>query len=315
LHVILAKMQGKKLTAKQVTSEIRWDDVELFLALFRLGSLQAGGHQLGIDASTASRRLAAMEKSLQVMLFSRSREGLLPTSYGEQLLPFAEAMELAANRFARGTEQFERLPQGNVRISCPPGLADAFVLPVLPALRKQYPAIQIEIDAQVGVADLARREADIALRAVRPRGDELIMKRVVATRSVVAGSVAYVRSLGRVKRWSDTCFVGLSGGLAHLPHAQWITKHAASAQVPLIANTFPTQIAAACRGLGLVVLPKPYLDSYKLAAVEVSANLAGSFDTLPVDELWMVVHTAMRQLPRVAAVWTFLDEMFASYQE
>lgn len=306
-------MQGKTRPAMAV-ARIRWDDVELFLALMRGGSLQVAGRALAIDASTASRRLVALEHAVGVALFARSRDGLAPTVHALELRPYAEAMELAASSFAHGAEALERLAEGAVRVTCPPGLADAFVLPALPGLKKRYPGITVEIDAQIGVVDLARRHADLALRTIRPTGADLVAKKVFATQSVIAGQRQYVRKLGRLRRWSDAAFVQLGASLAHIPHARWLSQYAPDAQIAMVANTFPTQIAAACRGLGLAVMPKPYLAVYDLVEVEVTAALADAVTYLPIDELWMVAHQAVRPLPRVAAVWQFLDQMFASYE-
>jgi DNA-binding transcriptional LysR family regulator len=315
-------MQGKARSAKKPakptgtsTAEyFRWDDVQLFLALLRGGSLQIGGRALKIDASTASRRLANLEKVLGVALFSRSRDGLTATDYAEQLRPYAESMEVAAVSFANGAESFERLAQGVVRVSCPPGLADAFVLPALPALQQRFPAITVEIDAQIAVADLARREADIALRTIRPTGSVLLAKKVFATRSVIAGSADYVRKLGIIKKWSDATFIQLSANLAHIPHARWLRDFVPTATIAMVANNFPTQIAAAGRSLGLAVLPRPYLDVYDLVEIRVAAPLTLALESLPVDELWLVADPSVRHLPRVAAVWQFLEAMFTSYE-
>ena len=306
-------MQGKP-KPRPTAERIRWDDVELFLALLRGGSLQEAARGLAINASTASRRLVALEQAVGVALFARSRDGLAATVYANQLRPYAEAMEVAASSFAHGAEAFERLAQGAVRITCPPGLADAFVLPALPGLKRRFPGITVEIDAQVGVVDLARRDADLALRTIRPVGADLIAKKVFATKSVIAGQRHYVRKLGRLRRWSDAAFVQLGAELAHIPHARWLAQHAPSAQIAMVANSFPTQIAAACRGLGLAVMPQPYLAVYDLVEVAVTAALADAVTQLPTDELWMVAHQAVRPLPRVAAVWQFLDQMFARYE-
>ncbi len=309
----LANMQGR-LPPRPAAGRIRWDDVELFLALLRGGSLQEAGRVLAIDASTASRRLVALEQVVGVALFARSRDGLAPTEYANQLRPYAEAMEVAASSFVHGAEAFERLAEGAVRVTCPPGLADAFVLPALAGLKRRYPGITVEIDGHIGVVDLARRDADLALRTIRPTGADLVAKKVFAATSVVAGQRQYVRKLGRLRRWSDAAFVQLGAELAHIPHARWLAQHATGAQVAMVANTFPTQIAAACRGLGLAVMPQPYLAVYDLIEVEVTAALAEAVTQLPLDELWMVAHQAVRPLPRVAAVWQFLDQLFARYE-
>lgn len=292
---------------------LRWDDVRLFLALSRGRSLARAATTLGVDTSTASRRLAALETQLELHLFDRSREGLRPTVYAERLLADAEAMEASATSFVSGAEAFERKVEGKVRLSVPPGLADAFVVPVLPALHARHPGVVLELDARVGVVDLSRREADLALRTLRPEGAELVQKRVVVTRSVLAGSPALVKKLGRLRTLDGAKLLQWGDDLAHLPQARWIREHARRAEIVLVASSLPTQVLAAEKGLGLVLLPKPYLDVYQLVEAPVSRAIAATLATLPPDELWLVTHRALRRVPRVDAVWRFLDEHFARF--
>lgn len=291
---------------------VRWDDLELFLALARARSLSGAGKRLDVDPSTASRRLAALERELGLRLFDRTPEGLAPTAYAERLFPEAEAMEASAQRFVTGAEGFERAIEGRVRLSVPPGLADAFVVPALPALLEAHPGIVVEIDARVAVVDLVRREADLALRGLRPEGAELVQKRIFATRSVLAGAPAYVRELGRVRSFRGVRFVAWGDELAHLPQARWLRAQGEGPRVVLVTSSMQTQLAAVQRGLGLTVLPRPFLEPYGLEEVELTRSLAASLADLPDDELWLVTHRALRSVPRVDAVWRFLDERFTS---
>lgn len=292
---------------------LRWDDVRLFLALHRGGSLARAATALGVDTSTASRRLAALEAHLDLRLFDRSREGLHPTAYAERLLAEAEAMEASAASFVAGAEAMERKVEGRVRLSVPPGLADAFVLPVLPALLGRHPALVVEIDARISVVDLGRREADLALRSLRPEGADLVQKRVVVTRSVLAGAPGLVRSLGRLRHLDDVPLVVWGDDLAHLPQSRWLRTHGPRARPTLVTSSLPTHVRAAEHGLGLVLLPRPYLDVHTLVEASLSRALAASLRALPEDELWLVAHRALRRVPRVDAVWQFLDQHFARF--
>ncbi|HEU4536894.1 MAG TPA: LysR family transcriptional regulator, partial [Polyangiaceae bacterium] len=147
----------------------RWDDVRVFLAAYQLGSLGAAGARLGLDVSTVSRRLTAFEAAIGAPLFDRSRRGLAPTRAAELALPAAEAMAAALARLARDASAPDAAAEGVVRLSVAPGFADAFLAPLVPALRARHPKITLELDASVRPLDLARREADLALRSVRPR--------------------------------------------------------------------------------------------------------------------------------------------------
>jgi DNA-binding transcriptional LysR family regulator len=309
-------MQGR-MRAKSAPIDpqtLRWDDLKLFLALRKHGSLAAGGAAMGIDSSTASRRLATLEKTLSVQLFMRSRDGLTATAYAEQLTPFAEAMAGAAANFLHGADTLERDVQGVVRLSCPPGLIDAFIVPRLPELRAKYPGIVMELDARIAVADISRREADIALRVLRPVGNDLIAQQIFATSAVVAGSPSYVKALGRLQTWKAAEFIAWGQELAHIPHAQWISKYIPRSQVALVTSSFSTQIAAAKLGLGLVVVPMPYLAAHDLVQARVGKALLPATEALPEDQLWLVTHTALRQVPRVAAVWQCVQSWFSEYR-
>ncbi|GAB4208321.1 MAG: LysR family transcriptional regulator [Sandaracinaceae bacterium] len=306
----LARVQAKP-PASELDRRLRWDDVQLFLALFREGTLARAGARTGLDASTLSRRLAALETLLGVRLFDRTREGLAATAYAERLLPEAEAMESCAQRFASGAESFERRVEGKVRISVPPGLADHFVVPMLPRLRALHPALCVELDLRIGVVDLGRREADLALRSVRRDGADLVQKRIVHTRSTVACAAAYAKSLGRLRSWSGVRFVAWGDDLAQLPQARWLREQAVGAEIALVVSSFTTQLAAAEAGVGCVVVPRPYLQVAKLVEPAMTKPLAATLDVLPDDDLWLVAHRALRHVPRVDAVWRFFEAAFA----
>ena len=141
----------------QTLTDLRWDDLRVFLALYRHGSLKKGAQALGVNISTASRRLDALEASTGVHLFDRTPEGARATAAAEQLLPFAESMEQAAHGFARGVEAFEAEPEGEVRITAPPGLVDHFVATALPRLCDAYPRLRIKLESAIGYSDLTRR--------------------------------------------------------------------------------------------------------------------------------------------------------------
>src|SRR5262245_52380943 len=147
------------IASAQAKFEARWDDVRLFLALHRERTLAGAAVVVGLDPSTLSRRLTALEEALGTRLFDRTREGFAPTEGAEVLLAAAEEMASAHARFSRDASGFERVAEGTVRLSVPPGLAEVFVAPALVRLRAEHPRIQVEVDASVRFVDLTRREA------------------------------------------------------------------------------------------------------------------------------------------------------------
>jgi len=289
----------------------RWDDVRVFLALFRERNLARAGKRLGFDISTASRRLTALEEQLGTRLFDRTREGLRATAAAERLLVPAEKMEAAALTFGRDASGFERAVEGRVRLSAPPGIAEVFLAEAVPALLERHPSIVLEIDSRIAVVNLSRREADLAIRTVRPRGQDLVQKKLLTTRATLLGAPDYVRSLGTLRSFRDARYLLFSAELlAALPHGEWLRKHMPEPPVALVSDSYVVQLRAAESGAGLVFAPSVYAATYHLVQPKLTPSLRGDLLELPEDDVWLVGHLATRDVPRIAAVWSFVEELF-----
>ncbi|HET9987311.1 MAG TPA: LysR family transcriptional regulator [Kofleriaceae bacterium] len=287
--------------------DVRWDDVRIFLAVHRQHTLAAAAARLGLDTSTVSRRLAALEADLGERLFERTREGLQPARAAERVLAAAEAMEAAHARLARDASDVERLAEGVVRISTAPGLSSTFIAPALPKLRKKYPRIAIELDAHIAPRDLTRYEADLALRSVRSQGAELVTTKLVTAPWVAAAAPRVAAKLGTIRDWGAASWVQWDRDLASFPPARWVAQHVPASAIALRTSDFPAQLAAVRAGLGLMLAPVPYLAPWNLVAVEFAAALPHEWSS---DDLWLVGHRALRDVPRIAAVWDFLASEF-----
>jgi len=294
--------------AKLQAEDVRWDDVRVLLAVHRHKTLAAAAARLGLDTSTASRRLAALEAALGVQLFERTRTGLVPARAAERVLAAAEAMEAAHGRLTRDASELEATAEGVVRLSTAPGMASVFIAPMLTRLRKRHPRILIELDASVTARDLTRHEADLALRTVRSQGADLVTTRLLTARWVAATSSRLAHKLGTLGSWSDAPWISWDRDLASYAPTRWIATHAADADIALRTSDFASQLVAAATGLGLVLAPIPYLDRSSLVPVRFADALAKSAEGWPSDDLWLVGHRALRDVPRVSAVWTFLAE-------
>ena len=297
--------------ALQAIDDARWDDVRLFLALYRQRSLAGAGARVGLDASTLSRRLASLEEALDARLFDRTREGLVATQAAELLLPAAEEMEAAHARFAREASGFEREAKGVVRLTVPPGIADAFVAPALKRLQAKHPLIRLELDASVRLTDLTRREADLALRTIRPESGDLVLARIGASAWTPMTSRADAAKRAPVKRWEDVAWIAWGDDLAGIPPARWLAKHAPAAEAVLKTSHIAAQVAAVREGVGVALLPLSYTRVEAVAPLRYARALEPSARELPLNETWLVGHKALRGVPRVAAVWDFLVEEFA----
>lgn len=298
----------------QAKLEARWDDVRLFLALHRERTLAGASVTVGLDASTLSRRLVALEESLGMRLFDRTREGLQPTEGADLLLPAAEEMAAAHARFARDASGFERVAEGTVRLSVPPGLAESFVGPALVRLRARHPRIQLDVDTSIRFVDLTRREAELAIRTMRPQTGDLVCVKLGERQWKPMVSTHLAKSLGPVKDWAEIAWIGWGDDLQSFPPARWVTKHVPRTAMALRTSHFTMQVSAVESGLGAALLPPAYARVAAVAPLRHARALATSVSELPINETWLVGHRALRAVPRVAAVWAFLVEEFAKFE-
>ena len=290
-------------------AELRWDDLRVVLALSRAGSFSRAAERLGVNLSTVARRLDALEASLDVHLFDRTTSGVAPTELAEALLPAAEAMERAAADALRVLDGRETEPEGTVRISAPPGLASRLIAPALVELRARHPKLRVEIEASIGYVDLTRREADLALRAARPRSGDLVGVRLLEDVAVVGASAELARRLGTLADLGSVDWVTWGADLAHLPDGAWIQANVPPERVVLRTSAMDAQLEATRAGLGVMLLHRGFLRFVGLEEVALARPLAARLAAIPAGSLWLVGHRALRDVPRVRAVWDFFIEV------
>lgn len=295
--------------------KLHWDDVRLFLALCRSRKLGGAARTLGVDASTVSRRLDALERALAATLFDRGRDGVAPTEAAERLLPAAEEIEERMARFASEADALERTVSGLVRIACPADAAEVAIAPLVPELRARHPALRLEIDPGEAVADLTRREADLALRVVRPTHGELIVTRLGAVRWVLAAAPEVAKGLGALRSWTDAPWVGWGDRLSHVPPARWLAEHAPAVEPVVRSVSLRLQVALVANGAGVALLPERTARFYGLARVRTRPALQPAADAWPADDLFLVTHRALRDVPRIRAVWELFVERLGERPE
>ncbi len=292
-----------------VPNALNWDDLQLFLAAYRARSLTGAGKSLGLDQSTASRRLAALERGLQARLFDRIPGGLAPTSLAERVLPMAERAEAEAAAFVREVQAADEGVEGVVRLAVPDGIDSEFLVPLLPLLLAQYPGLVLELVASQQLANLARREADLALRLVRPRTGDLVARKVAVLSQGVWVHPRLLAQYGRTLSalpwvdWDES--VGADT-------APWFRHVVPDAHVVLRTNRIDAMVAAVAAGLGAGILPNALIRQRNLTS-------SSPLIKLPTDDaalacgVWLVAHSALVDVPRVRAVWRFLHEQAAIY--
>jgi DNA-binding transcriptional LysR family regulator len=274
-----------------------WDGLRIFLALARSRTLAAAARKLGIDETTVARRLARLEKEIGAQLAERGAGGVALTPAGEGVRAAAEEMENAALAAERRAAGADRNLSGRVRVTAPEILGSHFVLRALRAVHARHPAIAIELVSTIARLDVTRREADVAVRTVRPEEPSLVARKVA--RMAMA---PYVRRGG--KRPVPLAAVGYLEGV-RLPLRN-VEDRLSGGEVALRTNSIATVLEAVRLGWGAGDLPCFLADA--------TPDLERAFPGEKPDwlDVWLVVHADVRRTARVRAV---VDELARSFRE
>jgi DNA-binding transcriptional LysR family regulator len=236
--------------ADRKRTEIDWQDVRVFLALGRQGSLSAAARMLSVNHATISRRLSSLEDSLGEKLAERRSEGYVLTPAGTRALEAASDMEQAAQVLARGLN--DGAPSGLVRIASSPGLSAGFLTSRLAALPLRHPRLDIDLAADLRSISLDRHEADIAIRFDRPEDGDVVARLLTPVGYGFYGTDETCRF---VEGGAEPVFIGFNETAAHLTHAAWLAKRFPRARVAFRAHDQVAQSVVARSGVGLALLP------------------------------------------------------------
>lgn len=275
-----------------------WNDLRFFLAIAREGTLTAAARALRVSQPTVSRRLVALERDLDAKLFLRGATGYALTAHGRRLLEVAEPLAVQLERVERGGVDEASRVAGTVRLAVTEMGAVHLVDAALGPLRRAHPELVVDLLAGNLTVDLARGEADLAIRLVRPDAADLVRRRLGAMRYGLFATAAYLA------RAPSTTAPGLEGhrvirplrSMARGPEAQWLEAHAGRAEVAVGVDSPHVALRAASAGLGLAVL------SDALALEAPGLTCVRALPEIPSREVWLVYHRDLRALARVRTV-------------
>jgi DNA-binding transcriptional LysR family regulator len=291
-------------------TQVDWDGLRVFLAVARAGRISVAARKLGVEHTTVSRRLAALESALGAPLFHRTAAGYLPTPLGQELLPTAETIERAAEGIGVRARASTGRISGRVRLAVAPEFASHWLVPHLPAFRARYPELDVQILVGTRQRDLSRGEAELAVQSPRPRQAGLVAARIGRTTTVLYAAKTLLRGTRmRVERPEDMLDIPLlafTGQFQMLQGAAWFQPVLTSTRVVLETNSTHALLAAANASLGIAVLPR-FVGRTEDALVAVSAPVAE-------QDVWLVTHPEFRRDPRVRVAADFLKRVAAGPQ-
>lgn len=283
-----------------------WDNARIFLAIYRIGTLRGAAALLQIDQATAGRRLAALESSLDARLFLRTPGGYVPTAAGELAFAAAERMEQAADQLQRQMQGMDHRLSGVVRVATSETVARYFVMEAVRRVHAQHPDIRVTLSTAIQLSNLTRREADLAIRNLRPDNPDLIHRHLARKEVGLYASRSYLAAHGEPR--PGTAFAGhtlVTYQQSVLPgwSDTFCGEPTGNGRIGLELNSGLMIIEAVAAGLGIGELPTHMAPDYP-ELVRIWPHRSESYD------LWLVMHGDLNRTARVRAVADAIVEVF-----
>ncbi len=286
-----------------------WNDLRFFLTVAEHGSTLAASAVRQTSQSTVFRRIAALEEAMGVTLFDRKSSGYVLTPAGTDLLPLARNVEAAIAELDDAAARERRRQTTIIRFSAPDVTVEYLLPTITGPFRDAYPEVQVELLASDRKLDLAKGEADVALRANPASNEtEIFGRRVAYERPMLVASRTYVERHGlpcTEAQLADHNFISLTSNLAGLL-ADWFVRHVPRNRILLQPDSFASILSAVRSGLGISVMPQFICDRDPLL-VTSSLRLP-----LPQFEMWLVSHSRLRGSPTVRAFMEMIGKYIGS---
>ncbi len=291
-------------------SALDWTLLRTFLAILEGGSLSAAARRLGLTHVTVRRHLDGLEATLGGTLFTRSQTGLLATDLARRIAPAADAMAAAAASLARTAASSLVEGGGPVRITASEMVGAEVLPPMLARLKRRHPALSFELTLTNAPEDLLRRDADVAVRMMRPLQGGLVARRIGA---VPFGLYAHADWIAAQGLPGDAEALLATRGLIGQDRRPELAAALADRGLAtrrehfgLVSDSDLAQLAAVRAGLGVGIVQVP-LAARHPALVRILPTVAGTLD------LWLVTHPDLRAAPRIRLVMEGLAADLAGY--
>lgn len=281
-----------------------WNDLKHFLAVARFGSTLAAAKALKVNQSTVHRRLDELEKRLGHQLVVRQPTGYKLTELGQDMVTYAKKVEEAVQAFERRLASSDTGLTGSIRVTCPEAIGVRLLhSPLIAKFNERYPGLRVEFIISDKLLDLAKGEADIAIRATAPFDETLFGRKIADTLWGIYASAAYIERAGTITDVADIArhSVALFDIEQHVTKA-WLQSVAPGARVAARCNSMTALLSAAKSGVGLAALPMTIGDS-EPDLVRVLGPIPGL-----TTNFYLLIHEDMKTTPRVRALFDFFIE-------
>ncbi|HTN67631.1 MAG TPA: LysR family transcriptional regulator [Burkholderiaceae bacterium] len=287
-----------------------WELYRSFLGVLRAGSLSGAARALGLAQPTVGRHIDALERAVGFALFTRSQLGFTPTEAALALRPYAETLAATTSALLRVAASQGAGARGTVRIAASEVIGIEVLPPILAALRAAYPKLVIELTLSNRIEDLLRREADIAVRMLRPQQEALVARRIGDIELGLHARQSYLDRHGTPASWAELrshALIGFDQETAFIrslrPHLGMLRREAFA----LRTDSDLAQLAAIRAGYGIGVC-QVGLARRDAALVRVLPELF----SLRLDT-WLAMHEDLRDSPRCSVTFAALGAGLTEY--
>lgn len=287
--------------------KVDWDHLQYFLVLARAKTLTNAARLIGVEHSTVSRRIQALELALGIPLFKREATGYELTLEGLALVPRVEQMEQAFIQIEKPHQPL----QGRVRIGTPEGFGTAFLAKLLAELSKQYPQLTIDLIPVPKMIKLSHREADIVISIDRPKSGPYIITRLTDYCLKIYGSKNYLNQTQAIHKLDDLKnhrFVNYIDDLVYSPELYCLERIPLDLNANFRSSSILAQQIAVSSGAGLAILPKFLADENQELEQVLGENVRF------IHTFWMLTLVDLQHEPRIKLVWDFLRKQADLYQ-
>jgi DNA-binding transcriptional LysR family regulator len=299
LLIRIAKMNNS------APAQFDWSLVRSFLAALDAGSLLGASRGLGVSQPTVGRHIAELESQWGVALFERTGRGLKATEAATALAQTARAMDQAAMQLARHLSGSEEALQGSVRISASQPTACYLLPDILARMRERLPQIRVELVVTNEVSNLLRRDADIALRMLRPQQATLIAKKVAEVSVGVYAHKRYLHKHGTPRVAQDLMTHSVIGDDVVIAGFRRMGQERTPQDFALFTSDLIAQSQAVAASLGIGFLAD-YVVKLSPGMKQVQRLLPGF--VIPPLPIWLTVHREIRGNQRIRAVYDLLAQ-------
>lgn len=281
-----------------------WNRMQTFLAVIDQGSLQAAARALGQSQPTMGRHIEQLEEELNVVLFERTGRALMPTNTARQLASIARSMQTGADAVSRMAQQKDLTMAGTVRISASRMVTAHMLSDIVLRLQQSAPELNIAVVSTDNVSNLLKRDADIAIRMVKPEQSDLIAKRLGHIAILPCASQSYIDRWGAPRSLDDLFNHRLIGPDKDRTYrgafkmlAQFAGREPGEVRMVYRTDDFVAQAAAVRSGIGIGFVAQ-YLLPQNKALVALPLDIP-----IPPLPLWLAVHREIRTTPRIRLVF------------